>query len=124
MNTNYNKTERLNIRVTKKEKELIEKHANKLGFENNLSTYLRGRILRKDIVLVNPNFLIDELYSLKSELNKIGSNINQIANYSNFLINKSFVDDEFLNKMIETSVQFSRKIHQIEETINKTFDKI
>ena len=124
MKKKNNKTKRISFRITENERKLIEFNAEKLGYKDSLSTYFRNRILRKEIVLVNPNLLVDELYSLKSELNKIGSNINQIANYSNFLMTKNFVDDEFLNKMIEASVEFSLKIKQIEETINKTFDKI
>ena len=83
-----NKDIRYTIRFTKSENILIENDVNSLGYKDNHSEYFRRKILRKKGIVVNPNKLIDELYLLRSELNKIGSNLNQVANYSFFAKNK------------------------------------
>ena len=54
------------------------------------------------MVLLNPKKLLDELFYLRSGLNKVGTNVNQIANYYNFLGNNKMIDEakskEFFNE--------------------------
>lgn len=124
MSKSENKTEWVRFRITKKEINQIETHATKLGYKNNLSTYFRNRILRKDVITVNPNKLIDELNLLRGELNKIGSNINQITNYCNFLLKNKYTEDVKLDDFKNVIIKYEIKTHQLKEVINKTFDKI
>ena len=119
-----NKEKRFTIRITEKEENLIRKEAHILGFQNNISQHLRNKILKKYMNTVNPNRLIDELYLLRAELNKIGSNLNQIANYTNFLLKNNCVEHLQINEMMKIELNFEDKISELKDTINKTVDKV
>ena len=118
-----NKEKRFTIRITEKEENLIRKEAQILGFQNNISHYLRGKILRKHMPTVNPNKLIDELYLLRAELNKIGSNLNQVAHYTNSLVKNNIVDHKHIKKLKEIELGIENKVYELKETIDKTIDK-
>jgi hypothetical protein len=119
-----NKIKYVRVRITKSEDATIKKEAEILGFQNNISQYLRGKILRKHMPAVNPNKLIDELYLLRAELNKIGSNLNQVANYTNFLLKNNYVKHLQVNEMKKIELNFENKITKLKEIVNKTVDKI
>ena len=119
-----NKTRWVRFRITEKERNIVETHAVKMGYKNNFSAYFRSRILRKDIITVNPNKLIDELNLLRSELNKIGSNINQITNYYNFLLKNKYSDNDRFDDFKNIIIEYEIKTLELKETINKTLDKI
>lgn len=118
-----NKEKRFTIRITEKEEKLIRKEAQILGYQNNISQYLRGKILRKHMPTVNPNKLIDELYLLRAELNKIGSNLNQVAHYTNSLVKNNIVDHKHIKKLKEIELGIENKVYELKETIDKTIDK-
>ena len=118
-----NKTKYVRVRITKSEDATIKKEAEILGFQNNISQYLRGKILRKHMPTVNPNKLIDELYLLRAELNKIGSNLNQVANYTNFLSKNKYIDHSHLKELKEVELSFEDKVFELKETIDETIDK-
>lgn len=70
--------ERIEIRLTKSEKNKIRKYAAESNHKT-LSSYTRDRLLHPVIFVENP-----EPYSKVSyELNRIGTNINQIARHVN-----------------------------------------
>ncbi len=119
-----NKEKRFTIRITEKEENLIRKEAQILGYQNNISQYLRSKILRKHMPTVNPNKLIDELYLLRAELNKIGSNLNQVANYTNFLLKNKYMEHSHLKEFQEIELNFENIIAELKDTINKTVDKV
>ncbi|WP_299670375.1 hypothetical protein [uncultured Polaribacter sp.] len=118
-----NKTKYVRVRITKSEDEKIKKEAQVLGYQNNISQYLRGKILRKHMPTVNPNKLIDELYLLRAELNKIGSNLNQVANYTNFLFKNNYAEHSHIKKLKEIEFGFENKVYELKKTIDKTIDK-
>lgn len=82
--------ERIEIRLTNSEKNKIRKYATKSNHKT-LSSYTRDRLLHPVIFVENP-----EPYSKVSyELNRIGTNINQIARHVNTHdeITKNDMDD-------------------------------
>ncbi len=69
------RTQRIDVRVTKKEKELIDGFANSLGM--TASALLRDRALKTKVKVRNKQN--DDVLKLVAALNKIGNNVNQIA---------------------------------------------
>ena len=69
---------RVDIFVTEEELKLIDEKVESSGL-NNRSQYLRKVALGEPIVNVDMSYLNDVIF----ELNKIGTNINQIAKYAN-----------------------------------------
>ncbi|WP_271405465.1 plasmid mobilization protein [Tenacibaculum soleae] len=119
-----NKVKYIRVRITDLENETIRKEADNLGFRHNISEFIRQKILRKKMVTVNPNKLIDELYSLRSELNKIGSNLNQIANYTNFLAKKNYVEYSHIENLKEIGKIFEIHVSDLKNKIDRTLDTI
>lgn len=70
-----NKDKRINIRLTEKEKKLIELKAKKCKM--NITKYIINSCLKDNIIVVNGLDKID------TELRRIGNNINQLTRLSN-----------------------------------------
>ena len=119
-----NKVKYIRVRITDLENETIRKEADNLGFRHNISEFIRQKILRKKMVTVNPNKLIDELYSLRFELNKIGSNLNQIANYTNFLAKNNYVEYSHTENLKEIGKNFEIHVSDLKNKIDRTLDTI
>lgn len=119
-----NKVKYIRVRITDLENETIRKEADNLGFRHNISEFIRQKILRKKMVTVNPNKLIDELYSLRFELNKIGSNLNQIANYTNFLAKNNYVEYSHIENLKEIGKIFEIHVSDLKNKIDRTLDTI
>ena len=96
----------IKIRVTKSEKEQIRRNAKESNF--TMSDYSRKLILKKKIA--KPKYsredalmISNSLRETKKELNKIGSNINQIAKLAN---TNSSLSDEDLNNLARIRFDF------------------
>ena len=70
-----NKNKRINIRLTEKEKSLIESKAKKCNM--NITKYIINSCLKDKIIIV------DGLDKVDTELRRIGNNINQLTRLSN-----------------------------------------
>lgn len=66
---------RINIRLTKQEKELIERKANKCKM--TITRFILTSCMKDKIVI------IDGLYKIDAELRRIGNNINQLTRLAN-----------------------------------------
>ena len=66
------------MRVTPRENELIKERMELHGFKN-FNTYARYMLLTGEVVAVD----YSELIKLRTEINRIGTNINQLAKYVN-----------------------------------------
>ena len=66
------------MRVTPRENELIKERMELHGFKN-FNTYARYMLLTGEVVTVD----YSELIKLRTEINRIGTNINQLAKYVN-----------------------------------------
>lgn len=66
------------MRVTPREDELIKERMELHGFKN-FNTYARYMLLTGEVVTVD----YSELIKLRTEINRIGTNINQLAKYVN-----------------------------------------
>ncbi|MDT2732538.1 plasmid mobilization relaxosome protein MobC [Streptococcus parauberis] len=66
------------IRVTPEENELIKRRMANHHFKN-INTYARYMLLTGEIVMVD----YSELIKLRTEINRIGTNINQLAKFVN-----------------------------------------
>ncbi|RKS53914.1 transposase-like protein [Gillisia mitskevichiae] len=95
------KTDFIGFKVTEKEKKIIYDRIGKLGYGNDISTYMRKIIFSKEILVGDPQEVREELYRTRGELNKIGSNINQIANYTNYLWKNKYVENSFSDEIIK-----------------------
>ncbi len=76
-----NKDKRINIRLTKKEKKLIESNAKKCNM--TVTKYIISSCLKDKIIIV------DGLDKVDTELRRIGNNINQLTRLSNERIIKN-----------------------------------
>ena len=123
LSDNKNRKNHLNISLTNKEYDKFIRRANQLGYEKNYNEYIREMLFNKHRIMVNPNKLIDELYLLRAELNKIGSNLNQVANYTNFLLKNNYVEHSHLKEFQEIELNFENKIYELKDTIYQTIDK-
>ena len=70
-----NKDKRINIRLTEKEKKLIELKAKKCNM--TVTKYIISSCLKDNIIV------IDGLNKVDTELRRIGNNINQLTRLSN-----------------------------------------
>ena len=70
-----NKNKRINIRLTEKEKKLIESKAKKCNM--TVTKYIISSCLKDKIIIV------DGLDKVDTELRRIGNNINQLTRLSN-----------------------------------------
>ena len=98
-----NKTTSVKFRCTEQEKKDLKRLAKSRG--DSLSDLCRGSVFNDKVVLANPIELIKTLDAIGAELNKSGSNINQIAKYANKLDKGGKLDSNvlqaFLNIMEE-----------------------
>lgn len=76
-----NKDKRINIRLTEKEKKLIEAKAKKCNM--TITKYIISSCLKDKIIIV------DGLDKVDAELRRIGNNINQLTRLSNERIIKA-----------------------------------
>tara|TARA_R110001583_G_scaffold155340_2_gene307038 strand:+ start:301 stop:804 length:504 start_codon:yes stop_codon:yes gene_type:complete len=123
-NNEKSRTNWITIKVSDSEKEKVKKMCKALGFENEVSSYIRKLLLSKHIATGNPNEIVKELYSARGELNKVGSNLNQIANYTNFLMNQNYVEEGFAKDLKGVLNEFLKASSNHKMLIDKTLKKI
>lgn len=121
---NNNRKNSLSVSLTDKEYYDFISRAKELGYEKNYAHYIRKMLFNENIIMISPAVLIKELYLLKAELNKIGSNLNQLANYTNFLKQSNYIDESYFEKLKTLHVDYEVKLRQLNDVINKTFQKI
>jgi len=95
-----------------------------LGYENEVSSYIRKLLLSQHIANGNPSDIIKELYSARGELNKVGSNLNQIANYTNFLMNQNYVEDGYAIELKKVLKEFLIVVSDHRIIVDRTIKKI
>ena len=125
MNKPQNRNETVGIKLSLDEKSKLVERCKRLGYETDVSGYVRRILFSKYIATENPKKLFKVLYGSKGELSKIGNNINQIANYGNYLKKRNLSDDQIL-KDLETLAEELRKLiseHKIhlDSTIRKIY---
>lgn len=113
----------ITFRLNDEENFLFKKKCKELGFENNQSELIRKMIFNKGILTINPKKVFKEFTNLRAELNKIGSNVNQIAHYANFLNNQRYLEDKPLKDFRKTAFELVQKEEEIKEAIYKIFAK-
>lgn len=118
------RTNWITIKVSDSEKKKIQEMCKALGYENEVSSYVRKLLLSQHIANGNPNALVKELYSARGEINKVGSNLNQIANYTNFLMNQNYVEDGFIKDLKNVMNEFLKVSSSHRMLIDKTIKKI
>ena len=123
----YNKTGRihcLSIRLSAKEKSSLQQNCEDLGYGKDVSTYVRRLILGNYIPNGNPRLIIKELYANRAELNKIGSNFNQLANYTNFLHTRNYLDNDYEEDFKIFADELNQRLFEMREVLDKTIRKI
>lgn len=119
-----NRNEHLSIKLSLKQKNDLVERCKRLGYENDISGYVRRILFGKYIATENPKDLREQLYKSVGELNKIGNNINQIAHYSNYLKNKDLSDDKIPEDLEKHAEKFRILIIEHKDHINSTIKKI
>lgn len=96
------------MRVTPRENELIKERMELHGFKN-FNTYARYMLLTGEIVTVD----YSELIKLRTEINRIGTNINQLAKYIN--TNEEITLENFQN--------LQASLAEVKRLMDSSFDK-
>ena len=96
------------MRVTPRENELIKERMELHGFKN-FNTYARYMLLTGEVVTVD----YSELIKLRTEINRIGTNINQLAKYVN--TNEEITLENFQN--------LQDSLAEVKRLMDDTFDK-
>ncbi|MFL0095987.1 plasmid mobilization protein [Tenacibaculum maritimum] len=122
MNETRNKN--IKVRVNEEEKLFLIKRTDELGYKKNVSLYIRKCLFSDKIVTVNPNLLIDELYSLRTQVSRLGNNINQISNYTNFLMNQNYVETSQYDRYKVVQIEFEKLVNEMKNKIDNTLDRI
>lgn len=115
-----NKTETITIRLTKKEKEQIEKNAEKMGI--TVAQYSRYVLIKnkpiiiKNLIELEPieKVIGDLIYQIK----KIGNNLNQISKNLN---QGGYIDNKTVLSIINVSEKLDKRIKLISNTIEKAY---
>lgn len=117
-----NRGKRINIRVTEKEKEIIENYAKDSNM--NTATYVRNVVIKNAPIIVkdmgNYEKLEKEIEQLSYFLSKIGNNINQISKNLN---EGGSVSDSTIKKMVEVMSRLDEKMESIEEQVCSVYRK-
>jgi len=124
LNKSNNRNKCVTIKLSEEEKEALVLRCKNLGYQNEVSTYIRRLLFSKHIAAGNPKEIVNELYKARAELNKVGSNINQIANYTNFLKNQNYIEESFYENLRKEVGAFLRFIKEHRAIIDKTLNKI
>jgi hypothetical protein len=90
--------------VTEKENELINQRMKDIGFTDR-SAYLRKRAI--DVHLINVN--MDDLKDLKNEINRIGTNINQLIRKYHHDGNLEKIDVELLQNYMKEIIEIGNR---------------
>ena len=96
------------MRVTPRENELINERMELHGFKN-FNTYARYMLLTGEVVTVD----YSELIKLRTEINRIGTNINQLAKYVN--TNEEITLENFQN--------LQASLAEVKRLMEDSFDK-
>lgn len=96
------------MRVTPRENELIKERMELHGFKN-FNTYARYMLLTGEVVTVD----YSELIKLRTEINRIGTNINQLAKYIN--TNEEITLENFQN--------LQASLAEVKRLMDDNFDK-
>lgn len=96
------------MRVTPRENELIKERMKLHGFKN-FNTYARYMLLTGEVVTVD----YSELIKLRTEINRIGTNINQLAKYVN--TNEEITLENFQN--------LQDSLAEVKRLMDDNFDK-
>lgn len=96
------------MRVTPRENELIKERMELNGFKN-FNTYARYMLLTGEVVTVD----YSELIKLRMEINRIGTNINQLAKYVN--TNEEITLENFQN--------LQDSLAEVKRLMDDNFDK-
>ena len=114
----------IKVRVTEDEKKILLERANSFGYKRDISTYIRKILFSKHILVGDPRVVGEEFFRIKGELNKIGSNVNQVANYTNFLKNKNYVENDFVKDIVLEASRLNMIKNDMKEALDKAIRKI
>lgn len=100
------KDKRLNLCFTEDEFKAMQDEMENAGYKY-LGVYAKSKLLSSNegTVQYNPKVLFNVLNELSPELKKVGTNIDQIARYVNYLDKNNMVDQKF---MAEFNLCFKR----------------
>ena len=107
------------LRVTSRENDLIKERIALHGFKN-FNTYARYMLLTGEVVTVD----YSELIKLRTEINKIGTNINQLVKYINTNEEVSLENYRTLQESLAevkrlVDENFNREIAHIEKVLKE-----
>lgn len=117
-----NKEHYINIRLTKQEMDRLHKLKESYFFIN-LSDFIIKKIFDEKIPVYNPLEVLKIISRMQADLNKIGSNINQLANYSNYLAKNKYISDIDIINLKSSLIDFDRLKKEMATELKKFINK-
>jgi len=109
---------RIEIRLTKEEKKMIQEYAKSDRF--TISDYIKQMALKKAVVSNRVEYTTD-LRNLNFELNKIGNNVNQMAKHFN---SKREMDTQDFKAFQGTMAAYLEKMTVVERQLKLMYSKL
>ncbi len=98
------------IRLTpQEEKDLMAAAANYMS----VSDYIRSMVFNSGKAVVNPKEFLEKYDRIVGEINRVGTNINQIANYTNYLKSSGNTDPVVLNQFSSDMGEFNSLLREL-----------
>lgn len=116
----------IKIKLTQGEKTALYKESEQLGWKQPY-VYFRNKLLSKEGGPGhNPKVLFKAIDKLNPQLNKVGTNINQIARYINYLDKNKMIDQKIIaeynqhfKSMIEVQQEYTAAMRAYLRSITK-----
>lgn len=118
------RTVNIKVRLSNKELKNLEKKIANYGYQKDVSSFIRKILFDKKIAITDPSILAQEFYKVRAELNKIGSNINQIAHYSNFLALNKYVEDKHLTGALDQLKYMDKAVNELTSLLDASIKNL
>ncbi|MDH6358937.1 plasmid mobilization relaxosome protein MobC [Parabacteroides sp. PF5-9] len=100
-----NKNKYIRVRCTEEEYKKLQRQAKHFA---SFSTYLRTLIFSQEKSIVDPKTVLQSVKLLTTEINKLGTNVNQIAKFMNYVEKNNLISDEVTENLA----------HEVRATLN------
>lgn len=118
-----NKTQTIKVRVTEKEKEIIYKNAEESGLD--FSKYIRHVAITKKPIIIKDIADLEavetKIGNLEYEINKLGTNVNQIAKVLN---GGKMVPENTINSLLKVLERLENRMEKIHDTLAKSYEEL
>ncbi len=114
----------IGFKITEQEYKKLQTKVKAMGYENDMSSYIRKILFSEYITNGSSADIVSELYKTRGELNKIGNNINQIANYANHMGKQNYVTNDVFDNFQNEAKPLFETFRALKNNIDDTLTKI